>query len=219
MYINKLLLKYVELYSEKRVFKEIYQIQPFIVIPHILIIISGILFYLFFTIDISNKVYWILLSIGTYIISIFISIFMVKHPDNKAKAIKKYQDNKSNEFFEFVRKELKIINPLQIDLLEKLIANEIEAIQESKKIPFSKTINQLFVAVLITGLLSFSFSLINAGETYLAGQLILIYIFLLGTLIVLAGLVMSLREFSKPYKLKNIRILLIEYKLKYFSEV
>lgn len=216
VYINKLIKVYNENFSFWYRAKESFHRSKIIVFPLILLSGSTFCFYsLFFKSDIPFKYLLMICSILFFILSIiWASTIQKKSIKSKYGTMEKYEIYKLESVEHFLRIDLNIAKIEQYALLDSLVRKEIEEIEESRLFPFINTIRQLIIAVLITGLLSYSLKQIAEGDSALGQSLLVFYIMIIGTIIILSSIIYSNREFTKKYKLKQISKLICELQLK-----
>ncbi|MEY8742798.1 hypothetical protein AB9M62_25375 [Bacillales bacterium AN1005] len=212
MKVQELIKIYNENYSFYLEIKKTSKKNKLILLPFFLIIISVIAFYSVYVL--GGNQYKILVMTGAiiiYLISILSGAYL------QARFIKttygsneKFEEHKLNEIKKFIKQKFNIASVKQYELLDNLIKKEIEVIEFNRKFPFSNTIRQLIVAVLVTGLLSYSIREFTNGDKQMGVSLLSLYLLIIGTLFILGTLIYSLKDFGKLYKLKNISRILSE---------
>lgn len=189
--------------------------SKWILLSYSLIIISAVGFYFVYIMNTPNKLWWMIALILIYIASIVWSGFIhVNNIKREFKSIKEYEDYKLTEINKFIKKELGLKTVKQYELLDSLVKKEIEISESIRKFPFSNTIRQLLVAVLITGLLSYSFKEMISGNKQIGFSLLELYLMIIGTIIIIGVLIYSLRDYDKINKLKHISRIISELLIK-----
>ncbi|MGG0717108.1 hypothetical protein ABE096_05820 [Robertmurraya massiliosenegalensis] len=154
-------------------------------------------------------------SIIVFVGSIVWGSFIQKRTINKKYGgIMELEKHKLQKVENLLKDKLGIIEVEHYALLDTLVNKEIDETEGNKSFPFINTIRQLIIAVLITGLLSYSFKQMADGNSALAQSLLALYIMIIGTIIIVASFVYSNREFTRKYKLKQISKLISELQLK-----
>ncbi|WP_416825201.1 hypothetical protein [Ectobacillus polymachus] len=213
MIIRDLIKVYDKNFSFFNAFKNSFKDSTLIILPCSFILISIIGFYHGYYLETNNpyRVLLMLASIALYIVSIFgIGFIRGKGIVRKYGSNDKFEEHKLNEIDEFIKKKLGLKSVKQYELLDSLLKKEIEIIEDIKKFPFSSIITQLFVAVLITGLLSYSIKELVNGDSKVGLSLFALYLMIIGTIIMFGLLVYSLRDFGKIKKLKHISRIISE---------
>lgn len=184
-----------------------------ILIPLSTLLISVFSFYTNFFISKPNVILIIVsivVATGSFIWIYFIQKKIIENKYGGLRQLKKGQLHKAECLFKV---NLDVEEIEEYKLLEVLVNKEIEE-HESKSFPFINTIKQLVLAIFIAGLLSYSVSELADGNGKFAYSLLLIYLFIIGTLIIIGLFTFGLQEFTKKYKLRKISKLLIEIQLK-----
>ncbi|PWW26616.1 hypothetical protein DFO73_110190 [Cytobacillus oceanisediminis] len=163
-------------------------------------IIISILFYF-------DLIIWMVLSIVVYFIILYFG-----GEQHKKKMIKLKPTNTLGYDVQPFRKMLSeifsITSDEQLLRLDEIIKREISAVEYNRKYPLSDIIRQLFVALLITGLLSYAFFEIRDGNTEKATPLLAAYILVIGFTITLSGFLKQIREFGSSSYLNDISFLI-----------
>jgi uncharacterized membrane protein YraQ (UPF0718 family) len=216
LYINELIRVYNENFGFWHRVKDTLNRSKLILVPLCCMVVSAICFYLLFIVDnIPYRVFFMITSILLIIGSIIWGDFIQKKTiNNKYDGIQNLEKHKLEKVEGFLKENLKIEKLEHYTLLDTLVTKQIEEIKENKSFPFLNTIRQLLMAVLITGLLSYSFKQLTDGNSILAQSLLALYIMILGTILIVGSFIYSTREFTRKYKLKQISKLITELQLR-----
>lgn len=220
MFINDLLKVYDENYGLVSSIKNSVKERKVILIPYSLVVLSSISFFGVRLVGnelLRTKLMIFILII--YILSIVLSA-SVKGLIFKARfgSYRNYQRHKLVQIDKFIKEETKITNTNDYQLIDKLIRKEIGIIRYNKRFPFIDTIRQLLIAVLITGLLSYSVTELINGDSQIGYSLFSLYLMIVGSLIIIGILIYNLRDFGKLYKLKQISKILSELQIRAINE-
>lgn len=179
-------------------------------------IFSGVALYVLFMAEgIAYRVLLMIVSIISFIVSLILAgLIQKKFIEKTYSNIDNYKMTKLESVENCIKEKFKVEQKEDYILIETLNSNEIEQIEENTNIPFLNTIRQLSISVLITGLLTYSFSQLSEGKKEQAQILLGVYIMIIGTLIIISSIVYNTREFTRKYKLKQIRLLISELKIK-----
>ena len=215
MYVRKLIKVYDEHYSFLNRIRKSIKDSKIILIPYFMIVLSPIGFYIILISNIHLR-NWLMVGILLFYLG---GIFWCSSINGRnIKSIygdyQKYEEHKLSKIDTVIKEVFKINSVEHYKLLDSLVMKEIEEIDEIKTFPFSNTIKQLVIAVLITGLLSYSFKELMNGNSELGFPLLTLYLMILGTIVMLSSLIYILRENTKKYKLKQISKLITELQLR-----
>jgi len=186
-----------------------------ILLPVILIFSSALYFYI---ISITNQMPFrniqMIVSIVIFICSTlfggYIRKTIIQRKYGGAEGLERYKLFKIETR---IKEKLHIENLNEFSLLNTLVQKEIDKIENNNNFPLMNIIKQLFIAVLVTGLLAYSFKELGNGNTELALALLTIYIMIIGSLIFLSSILYITREYTTLYKLRQISQIIIEIQL------
>ncbi|ADU32136.1 hypothetical protein [Evansella cellulosilytica] len=191
-----------------------------IIIPLLTLLVSALTFFFvafrsITTINIIIIIFSIIIYIGSVICGVIIQKNSIK---KKYGSLQEYEEEKIRKVKKcivnyFNHSDESEVNHEHFELIDKLIRKELEENEENRTIPFFNTVRQLFIAVLVTGLLSYSFSQLGTENDYVAVPLLTLYIMIIGFLIFFGSTIFLFREFTKKYKLKQISRVLIEIQI------
>lgn len=216
MYVKNLIKAYDENYGFINRLKKNILYNKCILFPNSLIILSpiGFLIVYFCNINFVLKTLLMLVLLLLYIGGIIWTNWIIrKNIKRFYNNYEEYEKDKLNKFHKYIEENLKIRSFEQYTLLDTLVLREIEELKELKNFPFKNTIKQLGIAVLITGLLSYSFHELRSGNIDLALQLIHLYILIIGNIIMIGVVIYLLSGYTRESKLKKIRKIITEIQL------
>lgn len=217
MYLRKLIREYDKSFGLFNNFKDSYKESKLIIVPFLLIVISVIgLYFTYINVNNINYKLWLMSGLlllygisiiwGSYLQSIFIK--------RKYKNQVNYEKIKLNEVNTFIKDVLEIRTVKQYEILDSIIKKEIEILEDNKKFPFANTIRQLFIAIFITGLLSYSFKELMDGDSRIGLSLLALYLMIIGSIIIVSSIFYSFKSNTKINKLKQISRLISELQLR-----
>jgi RsiW-degrading membrane proteinase PrsW (M82 family) len=208
MFIEKLLEEYRKEFGVLQMVITNFKFNPFLALYITLMVGSSFgLAYFFLQKNVELMIFCILI----YSVIIFIARY-----HQKKLMIKefggKYGHRKETIYIfkKIINLKLNLHNTEEIKQLDELVKKEIIYIQETKKFPFSDIIRQLLVGLLITGLLAYSIQQLVRGRFDEAGQLVSLYIFLVGVIVMVGLLVQNFKGSGKIERLRKISLQLSE---------
>src|SRR5699024_9395640 len=213
--ISNLIQIYNENFSFWNTAKSMVRENKLILLPVILIFSSALYFYI---ISITNQMPFrniqMIVSIVIFICSTlfggYIRKTIIQRKYGGAEGLERYKLFKIETR---IKEKLHIENLNEFSLLNTLVQKEIDKIENNNNFPLMNIIKQLFIAVLVTGLLAYSFKELGNGNTELALALLTIYIMIIGSLIFLSSILYITREYTTLYKLRQISQIIIEIQL------
>jgi hypothetical protein len=208
MFIEKLLEEYRKEFGVLQIVMTNFKYNPFLILYITLMLGSSFgLGYFFLQKNVELMIFCILV----YSASILIARY------HQRKLIIKEFGNKNGHRKETLYKFKKIINLKlnihkieEIKQLDELIKKEVSYIHETKKFPFSDIIRQLLVGLLITGLLAYSIQQLVKGRIDEAGQLVSLYIFFVGIIVMVGLFIHNFKGIGKIERLRKISLQLSE---------
>jgi hypothetical protein len=111
-------------------------------------------------------------------------------------------------FRKMLSESFSITSDEQLLRLDEIIKRELSAVEYNRRYALSDIIRQLFVAILITGLLSYAFFEIRDGNIEKATPLLASYILVIGLAITLGGFLKQIREFGSSSYLNDMSFLI-----------
>ncbi|RFB11447.1 hypothetical protein DZB84_20485 [Bacillus sp. HNG] len=175
-----------------------------------------ILLYLFFSLifPIAIGVLFYLKELMIMLISaiIYVIILYIGGEQHKKRMIEVLPVNSLGynvqPFKEMLRNKFNITTDEQLIILDEIIRRELYLRESNRKYPFADIGKQLFVAILTTGLLSYVFLEIRAGNLETATNLFAIYIVCLTGILMLGGIIKQFKDFGSSSNLNDISYLI-----------
>ncbi|EDL65722.1 hypothetical protein [Bacillus sp. SG-1] len=190
MFIEELLSVYRKSFGLWASLKRSSRVNKLIWIYIGIYIIDAGLFYYFFL----NKEYeGVLFCIGLYIVLTFVSSKQSKYKLSKHRS--QSSTIPGTEQFREVMAELKVTTSEEMELLDKVILEELALIKERRKYPLGDILRQLMVALLISGILAIAVFEIREGNIPKATSYFLFYIACLGVVAILNGALKTYLDF------------------------
>lgn len=208
MFIEKLLEEYRKEFGVLKMVQTNFKYNPFLLLYISLMIGSSFgLAYFFLQKTVELMIFCILI----YSFTIYIARYHQKKLIIKEFG-SKYGHRKETlyNFKKIVNLRLNIHSTEEVKLLDELVKKEITYLQETIKFPFSDIIRQLLVGLLITGLLAYSIQQLVKGKIDEAGQLVSLYIFSIGIIVMFGLLVQNFKGIGKIERLRKISLQLSE---------
>jgi hypothetical protein len=175
-----------------------------------------ILFYLFaslcfpviiFLLFYFQEINWMVLSIILYILVLYFG-----GEQHKRKMNNSIPENTITydvvPFRNMLHESFSITTDEQLLRLDEIIKREIASVEYNRKFPLSDVIRQLFIALLVTGLLSYAFFEVRDGNIQKAAPLLTIYILIIGLVFFVGGVLKQIREFGPNTHLNDISFLI-----------
>ena len=208
MFIEKLLEEYRKEFGVLQIVLTNFKYNPLLILYITLMVGSSIgLGYFFFRKNVELMIVCILVY--------SVSIFIARCHQNKLliKEFGSKYGHKKETLYKLksiINSKLNLNKIEEIKQLDELLKKEINYIQETKKFPLSDIVRQLLVGLLITGLLAYSIQQLVRGRIDEAGQLVSLYIFLVGIIVMVGMFIQNFKGIRKIELLRKISVQLSE---------
>lgn len=204
MFIYQLLKEYKKSFGFKNIFLRNLKMNKWILL-YLLVSFS-------FPIIISLLFHWKQIGWMLFSIIVYFLILYFGGEQHKRKMLKLKPANTLGydvqPFRKMLSESFSITSDEQLLRLDEIIKRELAAVEYNRKYPLSDIIRQLFVALLITGLLSYAFFEIRDGNVEKATPLLAAYILVIGLTITLSGFLKQIREFGSSSYLNDVSFLI-----------
>jgi hypothetical protein len=204
LFIYQLLKEYKKRFGFKNIFLRNVKINKWILFFLSVSLCFPVITFLLF---LNQEIFWMLISIIVY--------FLVLYLGGEQHKRKMYNSIPKNTitydvvpFRNMLHETFSITTDEQLLRLDEIIKREIASVEYNRKYPLSDIIRQLLIALLVTGLLSYAFFEIRDGNIQKAAPLLTIYIFFIGLVFFIGGVLKQIREFGANTHLNDISFLI-----------
>ncbi|RDU38681.1 hypothetical protein DRW41_03730 [Neobacillus piezotolerans] len=219
MFIDQLVLEYRKNFGFKKTIRRNMEINKWFSLYLLSLLVLPITF-LYFS-SLKDEPYMLL------ILFIFWSVVLLGGKQHKKKLIDCKPANSFGytiePFLGMLRNKFGIITKEQLLIVDEIIKQEIAKEERESKYPFQEMIRQMFVAIPITGILSYAFSEIKNGNTETGNSLIGMYFFLFCCVLIMSGFLKVKKEFANTAYLsdisRKIQIALLELSVYEHSDI
>jgi hypothetical protein len=209
--ISKILQQYNKLFSfRKKIFESIH-LNKWLLLFGVFILLSAISFVYFGSK--KENLYMLFSALSTLLL---ISIACIQHE----KVIQKrfgsrisFESLKRKTFITSINNIVNLKDNDQYDIFNDSINHRIEIEKRNSKFPFIRIFENLFIGILTSGLLAYSFQSIFSGKIEIGSQLLTLYLMVVGIMIMSAPLIYLTRDYTKVSKLHHIKEIINESRL------